>query len=228
MSVQYNQLVELGRDKKMIAAAEVGAAPLPDQLQAYQTNWLWFAVWGDTFINNQEWNSIETLKKAGPHVLRMQMSLLTWSDLHQRLRLDVGRDSGMARLRRFLFPVHCVEHFAAHKACYLPQNEGIKTLRPRVGQELRVPNFIYPPPSVGCQSAFCLVARDPPTRTDARSGDATILPTQPRRPPFLARLTTPAIKPSRLHPHPHPSLLGANRPVCPFTPQPWRRPSSPP
>lgn len=116
MSVQYNQLVELGRDKKMIAAAEVGAAPLPDQLQAYQTNWLWFAVWGDTFINNQEWNSIETLKKAGPRVLRMQMSLLTWSDLHQRLRLDVGRDSGMARLRRFLFPVHCVEHFAAHKA----------------------------------------------------------------------------------------------------------------
>lgn len=116
MSVQYNQLVELGRDKKMIAAAEVGAAPLPDQLQAYQTNWLWFAVWGDTFINNQEWNSIETLKKVGRHVLRMRMSMLTWSDLHQRLRPDVGRDSGMARLRMFLTPVHPVENVAAHKA----------------------------------------------------------------------------------------------------------------
>lgn len=112
MSVQYNQLVELGRDKKMIAAAEVGAAPLPDQLQAYQTNWLWFAVWGDTFIDNQEWNSIETLKKVGPHVLGMPMSWLTRSDLHQRLRPDVGRDSGMARLR-FLVPVHPVEHAAA-------------------------------------------------------------------------------------------------------------------
>ena len=66
MSVQYNQLVELGRDTKMIAASEVGAAPLPDLLQAYQTNWLWFAVWGDTFINNAEWNSITNLQKVRP------------------------------------------------------------------------------------------------------------------------------------------------------------------
>ncbi|KAL1843477.1 hypothetical protein VTJ49DRAFT_1348 [Mycothermus thermophilus] len=62
MSTQYNQLIELGKDKKMIAATEVGAAPLPDLLQAYETHWLWFAVWGDTFINNAQWNSIETLR----------------------------------------------------------------------------------------------------------------------------------------------------------------------
>jgi len=115
MSVQYNQLVELGRDKKMIAASEVGAAPLPDLLQAYQTNWLWFAVWGDTFINNQEWNSIETLKKVGLHVLCVPVSLLTWADLHQRLRPDIGRDSGMAWLRRFLASAHTVEYLSAHK-----------------------------------------------------------------------------------------------------------------
>jgi len=48
----------------MIAAAEVGAAPLPDLLQAYEAHWLWFAGWGDTFINNAEWNSEETLKKV--------------------------------------------------------------------------------------------------------------------------------------------------------------------
>jgi Glycosyl hydrolase family 26. len=60
--VQYNQLVELGQDKKMIAATEVGAAPLPDLLQAYQVHWLWFAVWSDGFINNAEWNSLETLQ----------------------------------------------------------------------------------------------------------------------------------------------------------------------
>lgn len=62
MSTQYNQLIELGQDKKMIAATEVGAAPLPDLLQAYEAHWLWFAVWGDTFINNPDWNSPETLR----------------------------------------------------------------------------------------------------------------------------------------------------------------------
>ena len=61
MSTQYNQLIELGQDKKMVAATEVGAAPLPDQLQAYEAHWLWFAVWGDTFINNPDWNSPENL-----------------------------------------------------------------------------------------------------------------------------------------------------------------------
>ncbi|KAJ4290794.1 Mannan endo-1,4-beta-mannosidase man26A [Collariella sp. IMI 366227] len=63
MSTQYNQLIELGKDKKMIAASEVGAAPLPDLLQAYEAHWLWFAVWGDSFINNAEWNSLDNLKK---------------------------------------------------------------------------------------------------------------------------------------------------------------------
>lgn len=70
MSTQYNQLIELGGDKKMIAASEVGAAPLPDQLQAYEAHWLWFAVWGDTFINNADWNSPENLKTVGSPYLR--------------------------------------------------------------------------------------------------------------------------------------------------------------
>ncbi|EGS22650.1 uncharacterized protein CTHT_0011220 [Thermochaetoides thermophila DSM 1495] len=64
---QGNGLVELGQDKKMIAATEVGAAPLPDLLQAYQVHWLWFAVWSDGFINNAEWNSLETLQTIYNH-----------------------------------------------------------------------------------------------------------------------------------------------------------------
>jgi mannan endo-1,4-beta-mannosidase len=64
ISTQYNQLIDLGADKKMIAAAEVGAAPLPDLLQAYQTHWLWFAVWGDGYINNEDWNSLDVLKEV--------------------------------------------------------------------------------------------------------------------------------------------------------------------
>jgi len=64
ISAQYNQLVALGNDTKMIAAAEVGAAPLPELLQAYEAHWLWFAVWGDTFVNNPQWNSEETFKRV--------------------------------------------------------------------------------------------------------------------------------------------------------------------
>lgn len=44
MSVQYGEVLALGQDKKLVAAAEVGAAPLPDLLQAYQADWLWFTV----------------------------------------------------------------------------------------------------------------------------------------------------------------------------------------
>ncbi|OHW97248.1 glycosyl hydrolase family 26 protein [Colletotrichum incanum] len=63
MTTQYNDLITLGQDKKLIAATEVGSAPFPYLLQAYEAHWLYFCVWGDTFINNAEWNSIQDLKK---------------------------------------------------------------------------------------------------------------------------------------------------------------------
>jgi mannan endo-1,4-beta-mannosidase len=47
----------------MVAATEVGAAPLPDLLEAYDVHWLWFAVWGDTFINSAEWNPPQVLQE---------------------------------------------------------------------------------------------------------------------------------------------------------------------
>jgi mannan endo-1,4-beta-mannosidase len=75
MSTQYNQLIELGKDTKMIAATEVGAAPLPVLLEAYQTHWLWFAVWGDTFINSPEWNSLETLKEVGSAIFSVRSAI---------------------------------------------------------------------------------------------------------------------------------------------------------
>jgi len=65
MSVQYDELIALGGDKKLIAATEVGAAPLPNLLQAYETHWLWFCVWGDSFINNPDWNSPDVLRQVG-------------------------------------------------------------------------------------------------------------------------------------------------------------------
>ncbi|KAI0813223.1 carbohydrate-binding module family 35 [Xylaria sp. FL0064] len=41
MSAQYNSLVTLGDDTKLIAAAEVGSVPLPAQLEAYEADWVW-------------------------------------------------------------------------------------------------------------------------------------------------------------------------------------------
>ena len=83
MSVQYNELVKLGQDKKMVAAAEVGAAPKPDLLVAYEAHWLWFCVWGDGYADNKEWNSLEVLKEVSTSVLETMGSggcLLTGCD----------------------------------------------------------------------------------------------------------------------------------------------------
>ncbi|EMR72134.1 putative mannan endo- -beta-mannosidase protein [Eutypa lata UCREL1] len=67
LSTQYNQLIDLGEDKKLIAAAEVGSAPLPDQLQAYQADWVYFAVWGSGYIDNAEWNPVDVLTEIYNH-----------------------------------------------------------------------------------------------------------------------------------------------------------------
>ncbi|TRX90989.1 hypothetical protein FHL15_008194 [Xylaria flabelliformis] len=62
LSAQYNSLIDLGKDTKLIAAAEVGSIPLPAQLQAYEADWVWFCTWGDQYINNAEYNAPDVLK----------------------------------------------------------------------------------------------------------------------------------------------------------------------
>lgn len=64
MAVEYGQVISLGSNTKMAAATEVGAAPRPSLLQAYQAQWLYFCVWGDSFINNEEWNSLDVLTEV--------------------------------------------------------------------------------------------------------------------------------------------------------------------
>ena len=64
MSSEYNRLIELGNDQKMVAATEVGSAPDPAQLQAYQAHWLWFAVWTDGFINSPDYNPPQLLNSV--------------------------------------------------------------------------------------------------------------------------------------------------------------------
>lgn len=91
MTTQYNDLITLGQDKKLIAATEVGSAPFPDLLQAYEAHWLYFCVWSDGFINNTEWNSVDDLKKvsstANPRLRRGRPVVLTSEliDLRERV-----------------------------------------------------------------------------------------------------------------------------------------------
>lgn len=79
MSSQYQQLVDLGNDKKLVAAAEVGSAPLPDMLQAYHADWLWFCVWSDSYINNNDWNSLQTLREVRRICTVLARSLPFWA-----------------------------------------------------------------------------------------------------------------------------------------------------
>lgn len=67
LSTQYQQLIDLGSDQKLIAITEVGSIPLPDLLIAYEAHWLWFASWTDGYINNPEYNSAETLAEVFNH-----------------------------------------------------------------------------------------------------------------------------------------------------------------
>jgi mannan endo-1,4-beta-mannosidase len=66
----------------MIAATEVGAAPLPKLLQAYEAHWLWFAVWGGDFIDNAEWNSAEALKEVRHFILYYEDSTDSSSQIY--------------------------------------------------------------------------------------------------------------------------------------------------
>jgi mannan endo-1,4-beta-mannosidase len=64
MAGAYEQLIELGNDEKLIAVAEVGRVPDPELELAYETDWLYFCTWGDTYINNEEQNPLAFLKKV--------------------------------------------------------------------------------------------------------------------------------------------------------------------
>ena len=85
MSGLYNQLIDLGNDQKLIAATEVGAAPLPDLLQLYEAHWSWFCVWNAPFINDPEWNSPETLETVGVKSAFLRHLLTGSTDLQRRL-----------------------------------------------------------------------------------------------------------------------------------------------
>lgn len=62
-SATYNSLLTLTNDTKIIAAAEIGSVMEPDQLKAYQADWVYFAVWSGEYISGGAWNSLDLLKR---------------------------------------------------------------------------------------------------------------------------------------------------------------------
>lgn len=45
----------------------------PDQLQAYQADWVYFAIWSGDYISGGSWNSLDLLKRiyASDYVLTL-------------------------------------------------------------------------------------------------------------------------------------------------------------
>lgn len=64
ISATYNNLLALTNDTKIIAAAEIGSVMEPDQLQAYQADWAYFAIWSGDYISGGTWNSLDLLKRV--------------------------------------------------------------------------------------------------------------------------------------------------------------------
>jgi mannan endo-1,4-beta-mannosidase len=67
VSATYEKLVELGRDRKLVALTEVGPIPDPDLLEAYEADWSWFVTWEGDFITDGEWNSRGHLEHVYHH-----------------------------------------------------------------------------------------------------------------------------------------------------------------
>jgi hypothetical protein len=67
LSGAYDELVELGSDRKLVALGEVGGIPDPDLLQAYQARWSWFVTWSGSFIQDGVANPRDLLTKIYNH-----------------------------------------------------------------------------------------------------------------------------------------------------------------
>ncbi|KFY46628.1 hypothetical protein V495_02344 [Pseudogymnoascus sp. VKM F-4514 (FW-929)] len=72
VGVQYQALLALGENKKMVTLPEVGSIPDPDILKAYHADWSYFVTWNDEYINADTYNNLAFKKKVvyGPVAVR--------------------------------------------------------------------------------------------------------------------------------------------------------------
>lgn len=73
VGVQYQALLALGENKKMVTLPEVGSIPDPDILKAYHADWSYFVTWNDEYITADTYNDLAFKKKvyADPTVLKI-------------------------------------------------------------------------------------------------------------------------------------------------------------
>jgi len=67
ISNRYDHLVELVKDKKLVAMTENGPIPDPDMLEDYQAHWSWFCTWTEEFIKDGKHNSKEHIQHVLNH-----------------------------------------------------------------------------------------------------------------------------------------------------------------
>lgn len=74
VSVQWQQLIALVNDKKIVTLPEVGTIPDPDILKLYHADWSYFVTWNGDFIQSDTYNDLAFKKKLynDPTVLKLQ------------------------------------------------------------------------------------------------------------------------------------------------------------
>jgi len=73
VGVQYQQLIGLGDDAKLVTLPEVGTIPDPDLLKLYHADWSYFVVWNGDFIESDTYNDLAFKKRVydDPTVLKL-------------------------------------------------------------------------------------------------------------------------------------------------------------
>ena len=73
VSVQYQQLIALVGDKKIVTLPEVGTIPDPDILKLYHADWSYFVTWSGEFIESNTYNDLAFKQRVynDPTVLKL-------------------------------------------------------------------------------------------------------------------------------------------------------------
>jgi mannan endo-1,4-beta-mannosidase len=73
VDTQYQELIELGNNTKMVTLPEVGNIPDPTVLKLYHADWSYFVTWDGVYIENDTYNSLAFKEQVydDPTVLKL-------------------------------------------------------------------------------------------------------------------------------------------------------------
>src|SRR4051794_32240485 len=73
VSAQYQQLLALGNDTKIVTLPEVGSIPDPDIMKVFHADWSYFVTWDGDYIESDISNDLAFKKKVynDPKVLKL-------------------------------------------------------------------------------------------------------------------------------------------------------------